>query len=214
MKKLFLILILSCFIATGAWALFAPMAQVATDGAALVCTLYDEFTTGQDGALAIAKYANNEYGGTLWNDAASGGDICQVDWYVVGSPGAPSVNDYYCEIWSVDGSSPPHLNALQGRSDKVDGNDNWATEFVVFAFSSDVSYSQSTDYAIILKAIDNNDDPATVGEYDDTNYITIGFDDENNSTTKTFGLRTWKADGTDNQVDVEDDMLIKVHTKQ
>jgi len=34
MKKLFLILILSCFVATGAWALFAPMALVATDSSA------------------------------------------------------------------------------------------------------------------------------------------------------------------------------------
>jgi len=34
MKKLFLMLILSCFVATGAWALFAPMALVATDGVA------------------------------------------------------------------------------------------------------------------------------------------------------------------------------------
>jgi hypothetical protein len=175
------------------------------------CTLYDSHETGNDLSKEVARYNASELVGVLWNDSVQSNDICQVDWHINTSPGSPSNNDYYCEIWSISGTA---IDALQGRSDKVDGDDDWSVEFISFSFNTSVAVAQGSDFAIVLKAIDSGDPAGTVGEYDATNFITLGIDNENNGTAKMAGSGSWDSVTKVRTVfDAEDDVLCRIHTE-
>jgi len=54
---------------------------------------------------------------------------------------------YYAKIWSMDGTS---LDTVLGTSTGVKGSNAWSDTDVEFTFSSPVSCSAGTDYAITV----------------------------------------------------------------
>ena len=75
--------------------------------------------------------------------------------------------------------------------------------------------AQSTTYAIFVKAIHDGDPANTAGEFDGTNYVNLGFDNESNDTVRFGGVWSWNSDTLLNiNKDVEDDAHIKVYTMQ
>jgi hypothetical protein len=133
-----------------------------------------------------------------------------------GGSGDQTVNDYYVEVWLLDGSSDFNSLVTNGRSAKVDGSGSWDYSSVSFVFASDVVYdcSGTNQYAIVIKAIDDGDSADTAGEVDGTNYTGMGFNDEGDTMNYCEGLAHWDGSGTLQAVDAEDDPKITVYTKQ
>jgi len=84
----------------------------------------------RDGWKSISRFAGENYNGIVFDDASSG-DICRIDWYFGLTGGDPTANDYYVEIWLLDGALD--FDTLQGRSAKVDGS-GWGGAMVTFTF--------------------------------------------------------------------------------
>ena len=185
---------------------------------ALSCTLYDSFTTGEDAQFTIARYNASEYAGTTFIDSGQANSACQVDWYITARGGDPSVNDYYVEIWTLSGDNLSVAGMVaNGRSNKVDGGVGgaWNNSWISFTFSTPPTLAQSTTYAVFLKAIDDGDAAATIGEYDETNYVIVGMHDGNNDTTRFGGRWAWDSGDLSNTTkDVEDDLHVKIYTMQ
>lgn len=174
------------------------------------CTLDTEWDTGSDSTWHIGRWNTNEYGGPVWIPT-SDVQICQVDLFIDSDVGDASVNDYYCEIWSMTNND---LNAVSGRSSKVDGDASWANEWVTFSFSTSVSVSSGVTCAIVFKALDDGDPAANIGEHDDTNYIRGEFDNEGNS-SPFRGYWYWESStNAYTSRDLEDDVYIKIYTMQ
>jgi len=105
MKKLFLILILSCFVATGAWALFAPMALVATDGAAScadcsgTASFIWECNSTTVGDTGFSPCGCSDGDTTL---AATGGVSVSAGTFIMDDIAGGDGNDYYSADVSSD----------------------------------------------------------------------------------------------------------------
>ena len=176
------------------------------------CTIYDTEDSGGDTVMNTNAYNTKQLGGITWIDAGQANDICQVDFYVHNEAGDPSVNDYWVEIWTMTGDN---LNALQARSAKVDGVNGWSATWVTFTFATPFTLAQNTEYAILIKQLDSGEAAAGTGEYDNTNYINLYYDDEGGASAKQIGRNTWNsATGASTELDDDDDLYVKIYTMQ
>ena len=185
----------------------------ATTTPATVCTSYDEESTGGDTQLNVGGYNTKQLGGITWIDSVQANDICQVDFYVHDEIGDPSVNDYWVEIWTMSGDN---LDTFQARSAKVDGVNGWSDVWVTFTFNTPFTAAQNTEYAILIKMLDTGDAESGTGEYDNSNYINLRYDDEGDDTAKQIGKNAWNSatGATTDSRDDEDDVYVKIYTMQ
>ena len=178
------------------------------------CLLDTENTANHDTTSGLGQYSTQEYKGAIWDDGAIS-DVCRVDVKIGNPQGDLTVNDYYVEIWLVDGSN--ELDTFQGRSEKVDGSNAWYWTWVEFTFAADVTLdcTGSNEYAIVIKAIDSGDAASTAGEYDSTNYAAVAWVNDQGSAMTNFSRRgSWAADGSLTNSDYDDWWNVKVYTKQ
>ena len=162
----------------------------------------------------VARYTGAEYRGMVFDDAATG-TLCQVDFWFGNSGGTPANNDYYAELWLLDGGLALASLVSDGRSAKVDGS-SWSGAWQSFTFSTPPTYdcTGTNKYAILVKAIDNDDAAATAGEFDGTNYTSLGTDDDDNTMTGCEGVATWSAAGALNSIEAPDDPFMVIYTMQ
>ena len=86
--------------------------------------------------------------------------ICKVVVDLKLKSGSITGKTFYCQVWTMSGTS---LDVLQGESDGVTGDDAWDNELVDFEFSSSVDLSNGTEYCIVV----------TMKEYDGSNYAEV-----------------------------------------
>jgi hypothetical protein len=143
--------------------------------------------------------------------------VCRVDWWITGYGGTPANRDYYTSFYLLDGSLEFTYDSdlvTNGRSAKVDGS-AWNDEWVTWTFSSYPVLAASTNYGLIIHVVDDGEDPSTQESYEDgTDYVNLGYDDENNSTDYIGGRRHWNSLEQVNDHDPEDDILVKIYTMQ
>lgn len=178
------------------------------------CTSLTSNSTN-DTTQSICRYTGQEYYGFVFDDSSSG-TICQVDVYIYDMQGTASANDYYVEIWLLDGSDNLSSLVTNGRSDKVDGA-AWSAESVTFTFSTNPTYdcTGGNQYGILIKSIDDDDAASTAGEFDGTNYPRVRYNNAANSMTHCESLAYWDSgDSAADSLDATDMPYMEVHTIQ
>jgi hypothetical protein len=150
------------------------------------------------------------------DDTYDGEKVCKLVTYFISVAGTPSVNDYYFEIWPLDASYDFVGSAPIARSAKVDGNDSWSASEPEFTISSPVAFDFETydHYALVIKAIDNDDAATTGGEVDADNYPRWYYDGAANGMTGCVGMAYWFSDGSLNTLTTDDAFRAVVHTMQ
>ena len=104
--------------------------------------------------------------------------ICKVTAYLSNIAGVITGKIFYCQIWTMSGTS---LDVLQGESDGVAGSDVIPVDF---EFSTSVNLSNGTDYCIVV----------TMKEVDYSNYARARV--TNAKTGFDGGLGAWNSDKT------------------
>ena len=107
--------------------------------------------------------------------------ICKVTAYLSNRAGDITGNTFYCQIWTMSGTS---LDVLQGESDGVTGSATWDVSPVDFEFSTSVNLSNGTDYCIVV----------TMKEVDYSNYARAHYTSEQAGFDG--GLGAWNSDKT------------------
>ena len=118
---------------------------------------------GQSSSLSCQSYVSaagtvNSYGvcetpyvyyagQAQWSPASGTVSICKVSFTLSLGLGSVTGYTYYAKIWSMDGTS---LDTVLGTSTGVKGSNAWSDTDVEFTFSSPVSCSAGTDYAITV----------------------------------------------------------------
>ena len=181
------LLILLCATVAYSWLTMGP-----TQPTSVSCTVYDSYADGDDNHRDFGRVSTYEYGGSQFNDTAATGTICQVAFKFFDDHGTPTLNDYYAEIWLMDGDNL--TGSALARSNKVDGA-AWDAEWQIFVFPTPYTYLQNTNYGIVVKSIDNADAAATIGESDGTNYTSIAHDTDDSGTPANYinGVWHWNA---------------------
>lgn len=147
----------------------------------LSCQAYVS-ATGTTDQYGVSRTSATYYAGQgQWSPASGTVSVCQVSFTLVLAAGSVTGYTYYAKIWSMDGTS---LDTVLGTSTGVTGSDAWSDTDVEFTFSSPVSCSAGTDYAITLDH----------GETEDgTNYIKIN---RNGADTLNGYVAYWGTDKT------------------
>lgn len=215
-KKLFMVVILTCFLAISAWAMHpAFMAIIVQPSSSTVCTedyVYETVVL-LTGFYKMANSNSDEYKGFIYTPD-SDESICEVDVYVYGIDGTLGAShDFYMRIYSMTGDN---LNASLGQSGKLDGSDFSASTWISenagrFVFSSPVSLSSGVPYAIVIFLDSDGNPNDTPPEVDSTNAFYWGYDDENDDDSIQGGRHSWDDDFTVDDSDDEDDMGVRIH---
>lgn len=223
MKKYILVLLLLLLFPLSGSAFNITMAGSSTPSVTVCTETYAPSLTG-DAYLSVSRFSAIEYTGFLYTPA-SNVDVCALDIYVWSLAGDPTSKGFYAQIWEIGDGDPDPANSLVtnlGTSVRLLGTNLAATTWIsanigLFEWASPVSLIGSTTYAVIV-FVDTDSNPNDAPEYDGTNYITWRFDNENNGDAIQAGGFHWTYTSPTPHVvnvsDLEDDMLVKIHTME
>lgn len=215
MKKLFLGIVLSFFLAISAWAMSGPFMQSITGCGSLTCTkdYAVENTANLLSYFKIGISALEEYRGFIYNPD-SNESICEIDIYINYLDGTLGANhDYYMRIYSMTGDN---LNVSLGQSDKLDGSDIVAATWISanagrFVFSTPIDLTNGVSYAIVIFLDLDGNPNDTPPESDAINYFRWAYDDENNADAIQGGRHGWNDDFSVVTSDDQDDFGVRIH---
>jgi hypothetical protein len=185
-------------------------------GAGASCTLYDYFTGTVDSGTAVGGYTNYVYAGTIITPDSTI-TVCEFTVNIrsitgdVSSTG--SHKDFYLQIYDL--SSGDFDGAALATSDVLDGDDVVTGDYK-FTFGTPQSLTLATAYGFAVKMCA---DGSTTAEVDTSNFISLGFDNENNAGDMVGGLVAtdgrcrWNSSGTRNTYDPEDDLKVEIYTQ-
>ena len=170
--------------------------QSGVELAAQTCQSYTA-NTSYSHSQEMHRYPARGYYGLIFDDGSSG-SICTVSLLFQSNTGDLALLDYYAEVWLLDGSDG--LDTLIGRSAKVDGVDSWADELGKITFSTPAAYdcTGTNQYAVIVKALNNNDAATTAGKSSATNFATTRYHATSNTMSHAVAKAEW--DSTDNSI--------------
>jgi len=145
----------------------------------------------------IGPVDNSYYVGQGEFDPGEDISICKVTWYPDKLVGDITGKTFYCQIWTMSGTS---LGTLQGESDGLTGVNAWAFGAVDFEFSTSVNLSNGTDYCIVV----------TMKEVDPNNYARTFFTFA--KTGLDGGTGAWNSDKTRQAWYATYDFKCKIYT--
>ena len=174
-----------------------------------------------DTAWSVGQSADRHYVGTVYTPAADE-CVCAIDVYVYGIQGTLTTDhDYYAQIYEMTTTTLSSL-VTNGTSNVVAGETLAASTWVSanagkFEFSTCVSLTGSTAYAIVFALDTEGDGIADEPNLDGTNYWQLGHDDESNIDSVLGGTGKWTWDSSIPYAqiiaDEQDDIQIKVWTE-
>lgn len=168
-------------------------------GPSLSCQSYIS-ATGTIDDITVCKTTSAYYAGQgQWSPASGTVSICQVSMTLTKAAGSVTGYTYYAKIWSMSGTS---LDTVLGTSAGITGSDEWSDTNVDFTFTSSVSCTAGTDYAITV-------DHGAVA--DGVNYILVN---RTGSNTINGYISGWKTDKTINSSTVDRELSIAISTMQ
>ena len=218
-KRLIIVIILSvfCFGFTVQDAHKKVIARM--NAAAATCQVdYAPSLTGDVGDN-VNRYTTVDFTGFIYTPD-SNEEVCGLDFFMHTEEGEISGITYYCQIWTLDVSD--QLDTLLGVSAGISGLDSagnaqWfsATTGGMCLFASSVSLTSGVDYGLVVTRASGDSNPTT----DETNYMKLGHDSENNLVDGIMGDRViwaWVDGGPHTITDqvADDDRLIKVYRMQ
>ena len=116
--------------------------------------MWFENDAGDAGQVNLGNDANLYYVGQGEFNPGEDISICKVAVALGGVLNDITGKTFYCQIWTMSGTS---LGALQGESTGVIGVNAWDFSRVAFEFSTSVNLSNGTDYCIVvtMKEVDS-----------------------------------------------------------
>lgn len=137
-----------------------PMLLSKRPAAAAACTtVHEQNSSSISGSYSVGAVGDNTYAGQTGWDPGSSISICKLS-ATLTAVGTISSQSWRMEIWTLSGAN---LGVLQGTSDSVTGVNSWSSTAVDFTFSSPVSVSGGTQYALVV----------TRGATDGSNYVQL-----------------------------------------
>jgi hypothetical protein len=111
--------------------------------------------------------------GTVWTNGAAATNLCKASFEMTLDAGNITTKNFRVRVYSMTGNN---LNAQIGQSDAVLGTNSWANTLVDFPFSTHVSLSANTRYAIVVETDEGPDssNSAKVG-YQNTGTIATAY---------------------------------------
>ena len=181
-----------------------------------------ETTANADLSIGLGRYAGSDYTGFLYTPDSGDETICKVDVYFRAETGDPTGRDYYLEIYTVvAGDLAVKVATSSTYVDGADANGNcpaWASALTgIYQFSSPPTLSNGVLYAFVI-FVTTDEDLTDDSETSETDYISWGIDNENDSAAKQGGLADWTWDDTIPytayaSADAEDDFFIRISTQ-
>lgn len=135
-----------------AWvSIIGQQAPVAAGGGGACTTQAAANTATKTGSAAINDTTGTYYQGIYgWTSGAI--TVCKVTAYLTWSAGDISTNTFYCDLYSYDDGGTFNLTTLRGTSDGLLGTNTWSASAVDFNFSTPVSLSAATKYAVVFRS--------------------------------------------------------------